>query len=160
MTRRVLLLSMIAAFFVGALGVPAYAARTVSPWKKVFGHSTSCTLIRSSINSDNDKSGGQIHNFYGCSSSASSRAVPPGYFKVRTFPVNASNRQVCHSPVPPWTYNSSTTSDLLVSTSLEVSTSCPAHAAYFGSADGYRYTDAGSYEPTYAVVAQSAAINF
>lgn len=148
MKKRFLTPCLIAAFVIGLSMPPAFAARKVSSWKKVAGHSTSCALVRASINSDNRRSGGEAANFYGCSASNSTRAVPPGYLGVYAMVLSSANNACSElSPVP--VYNTVTTSSVTATMPLRTpSTSqCPEVSYYHGAAVGRRYLESsGDYE--------------
>lgn len=158
MTLRTLAVALVAVFTVGLLAPPAFADRAVSGWKKVYGHSTSCAMTRASINSDNERAGGQIHNFEGCNSGNGSRTVPTGYLAVREYAVRTSTGLVC-SDVPPYRYNSTTTSDLVSSTPVVYHSTCPSGAAYHGVSNARRWRESFSdYSDT--AYAGSPSVNF
>jgi len=157
MKRGVLIVLSVAVLLVGS-AMPAFAARAVGGWGKVFGHSTSCALSRASINSDNERAGGQVHHFEGCTSSAVSRAVPTGYPGVRQVPIRASDNAVC-GVMPPWIYHSATTSDLKSSTLVHYWSECPEGAAYQGLTHARRWSEGNAYYVT-RTSNFSPAVNF
>lgn len=157
MKRSVLVLAAAIAIVVGA-ALPAVAARAVGGWGTVFGNSVSCALSRASINSDNERAGGQVHNFNGCNSGNGSRTVPTGYLGIRQVPLRYSTGRVCGT-MPPWTYNASTGSDLKGSTAVHYWSDCPEGAAYQGLAHARRWKQNYSEYET-RTANWSPAINF
>ena len=85
MSYRYVVIAAISAFVLGLVIVPAHAVSAKGPWKKVAGHSTSCALVRSSVNDETRRAGTQTANFQGCSASNGGRAVPPGYIAAATY---------------------------------------------------------------------------
>jgi|GEM_PF-5236404 len=161
MKTRSMALVVLVGFMLGLTAPAAFATRAVTGWKTVFGHSTSCTLLRASINSENLKAGAQIHNYVGCNAANASRTVPPGYLGAKASYFRTSTMQVCGF-AKPWAYNSTTTDELIVTSNvLYVSSSCPAHAAYQGIGAGKRWSEgAEAYRPDPYVTITTAAVNF
>jgi len=136
---------MAVAFLVGLLAPAAYGARAIGSYKKVYGHSTSCTLVRATVNNTTRKGGGETHNFAGCSSSEPSLAVPPGYLGVSPNIRRDSNDWTCNGEGSFWVYNQTTTSTLKASNALAVGYStCPQHVAYYGESLGRRWQQTNS----------------
>lgn len=135
-------LFLIAAFCVGFGVAPAFATSYPGSWKKVFGHSSSCTLGRASVNDSTDRGGALTSNFKGCSASNDPRSVPVKYLGANAYIRNYNNGAVCGS--------SGTKSNMSVASSRHASTlrasnssSCTQAVCYFGQATNYRDSDSG-----------------
>lgn len=85
--KRISLAVLAGVGFVGGLVAPAAYAdvRIETDYVTVAGGASSCTMVKSSINSTNRKAGGKTGNFKGCSSSNAWLAMPTGYLKVEPY---------------------------------------------------------------------------
>lgn len=125
---------------IGVFASPAAATIHPSNWKKIFGHSTSCAIGRSSINDGTKTANALTRNHRGCDSSNAAVAVPARYLGARAVLIRASDNAVCGDTQDRW--NSSGESRQSASVGSKFA-SCGA-AVYVGGAINKRKSDAGA----------------
>lgn len=145
MKIRTLALLAVVAFVLGALMPAAYAARKETTYKKVAGGSSSCTMVKASVNNENEKAGGRTQNFAGCSSSNPTKTLGTNRLKVEPYIIDQFG-ETC-SYYNPFLNGGNET--YVLGTAAIQKASCQSNLSnisYSGYAIGGRKTDSGTWE--------------
>ncbi len=134
------------AFAVGFLGAPAFAVSHATPYKKIFGHSTSCALHATSINDTTNKVGSRVVNRVGCHVNNAPQSVPALRMDTGVEMMRVVNGQaIYYCSISAGKINTSPATEIVITANLTVNSACPLGGKYRSHGLGSRKSDAGKW---------------